>query len=304
MSITPEPLWLLAAPFSGVAWLAASLGRHPDFFVTPELDLLLADNIADALNIFSIGQGTQGHGLLRTVAWLEFQREDDTGIQQAQKWLEARREWTTPEMLNYLVEAVAPRRLVIPERDATLRPIALVRLQVALPQSRVLHLIRHPWEQGVLLHAWAMERLYVSGDFKDFAQNPPQLEPQLPWLRANKNVAALGRRLPEPHYFCIQAEQVENAPESAFAAICAWLGVPLGAEALAAMQEPAGWRFSQLGPDLAPGGLEPEAFEPWSLKTLRLASSGGLDKPLPWRVDGAGFSPQVREYAQQAGYRD
>ncbi len=304
MNTSPEPLWLLAAPFSGVAWLAASLGRHPDFFVTPELDLLLADNIADALSIFSIGQGTQGHGLLRAVAWLEFQRDDDAGIRLAQKWLQARRGWSTPEMLNYLAAAVAPRRLVIPERDATLRPIALARLQAALPQSKVLHLVRHPWEQGVLLHAWAMERLYVSVDFKDFAQNPPQLEPQLPWLRANKNIAALARRLPGSQYFCVQAEQVENDPGTAFAAICAWLGVPLSAQALAAMQRPEEWRFSQLGPDLAPGGLEPEAFEQWSSKTLRLASAGSLDKPLPWRVDGDSFSPQVRDVARQAGYRN
>lgn len=302
MNTLPAPLWLLAAPFSGVSWLAASLGRHPDLFVTPELDLLLADTLADALDIFAIGQGTQGHGLLRLVAWLEFQQQDDAGIRQAQAWLEERREWTSAALLHYLMKAVAPRRLVIPERDATLRPMALIRLQRALPQSQILHLVRHPWEQGVLLHAWATERLYVSVDFRDYAQDPALIEPQLPWLRANQNIENLCSRLGEGRSLRICAEQLEQAPADVMEPLCEWLGCSADASALAAMQQPERWRFSAWGPDLAPGGLEAEAFEQWSAASLALLASGNRQGPLPWRTDGAGFAPQVRACAQRYGY--
>lgn len=298
----PQPLWILSAPFSGLSWATATLGRHPDLFATPELDLLLADSVGDLLDIFAISQGTQGHGLLRLLAWLEFQRQDDVGIQLAQSWLEERRDWSSTRLLQSLREAVYPRRLVVPERDATLRPMALLRLQRALPELRVLHLTRHPWEQGVLLHAWAMEHLYVSIDFRDFAQNPPQIDPQLPWLRANENIEHFCERLHHSQYQRLRAEQLEGDSDASLRALCEWLDLPADAAALAAMQQPQLWRFSQPGPDLASGGLEAEAHQPWSSQTLQRAAQPQFEN-LPWRADGAGFAPQVLACAERYGYR-
>ncbi len=302
MTARTPPVWLLAAPFSGVSWLAACLGRHPQLFVTPELDLLLADNVADLLDIFAIGQGTQGQGLLRTIASIEGQRDDDAGVRQAQQWLETRRDWSTADLLQHLATAVAPRTLAIPERDATLRPMALVRLQRLTPQAQVVHLTRHPWEQGVLLEAWARERLYVPVDFKDFAQHPPQIEPQLPWLRANANIAALCERLPTDQWRRIQAEALEQAPVATLTSLAAWLQLRVTAADQQAMQQPAQWPFARPGPLLAPGGAEPEAFEPWSPQVRRLAAAVSLERPLPWRRDGQGFSAAVCDWAQRFGY--
>lgn len=302
MTKAPDPVWLLAAPFSGVSWLAACLGRHPQLFVTPELDLLLADTVADLLDIFAIGQGTQGHGLLRTIAHVEVQRDDDAGVRQAQQWLEARRDWSTADLLQHLSTAVAPRTLAIPERDATLRPMALARLQRLTPQAQIVHLTRHPWEQGVLLDAWARERLYVPVDFKDFAQHPPQIEPQLPWLRANANIAALCARLPLTWVCRVQSEQLEQAPAATLGRLAEWLTGRATAADIAPMHQPERWQFARPGPLLAPGGIEPEAFEPWSAPVCRQAAAVSLTRELPWRADRAGFCPEVRELAQELGY--
>ena len=295
-------MWLLAAPFSGVSWLAASLDGHPSLYALPELDLLLADGIDDTLNIYALGQSTHGQGLYRALARIEFGHDDNAGVAAAQQWLDERRDWRCADVIRHLAARVAPRRLVIPERDAVMRPFALTRIPKAFPDSHLLHLTRHPWEQGVLMAAWARERVFVPLDYKDHAQDPPQPEPQLPWYRANRNITAFLARLPTDRSLHVQTEQVEQAPDDAFIAICDWLGLRHDAETLSTMRQAASWSFARRGPDDAPYGLEDEAYEPFSAATLALAARTKLTAPVPWRTDGKGFDPLVKDYAAQLGY--
>lgn len=302
MSETPDPLWVFAAPFSGSTWLTACLGRHPGLFAVPELDTLLAESVGDLLDIFAMSQGTQGQGLKRAIAHIEFARSDNPGIQLAHSWLEKNRNWSTHDLIKHLADSVSPRRLVIPERDAVLRPIALRRISRNFPHSPALHLFRHPWTQGVLMSAWARERIYISSDFKDHAQDPPQVDPQLPWLRANQNIADFTQSRAAGQYQRVQLESLQEDAGRHFSEICGWLGLEFTPEHHARMQEPSRWEFAQRGPELAPEGLEADAFERYSKQTLMLAHKPQLNVALPWRRDGAGFSPEVIECAIAAGY--
>lgn len=304
MNDIPAPIWVLAAPFSGSAWFTACLAQHPDLLALPELDALLADTVGDLLDIFAIGQGTQGQGLKRAIARIEFGRHDNRGIELAQRWLAANRNLATQNLIEHLAAKVAPKRLVIAERDAVLRPSALRRLTQDFPCSSIIHLVRHPWTQGVLLSQWAREQIYVSSDFKDHAQEPPQVEPQLPWLRANQNIANLCASQTGIPFQRVRLEDAQHQAARTFAELCSRLGLAFSDDVLTLMQQPQKWEFAQRGPDLASEGLEAEAYAKVSRDTLALANTPRFGSKLPWRRDGSGFHAEVIQLAQTLGYAE
>lgn len=299
----PAPLWILGAPFSGVSWLAGVLGRHPGLYGVPELNLFFAEYVGELLDIYDLGQGGHAHGLLRALAELEFGGQTDAGIAQARHWLEQRRSMPTAEVGLHLATRVAPRRLVVPDSESTLRPADLDRMGRGLPSVRVLHLVRHPWEQGALLAAWARQRLFVPQDYKDHAYRPPQVDPQIPWLRCNRNVMALLARLDTLAWQRLRCEEVEHDPVAALRPICTWLDLRDDPERLAPMRQPDRWIFAGYGPGTAPYGLEAEVLEPIDEQTLALAQDVNLERCPPWQPGDAGFDPQVIELAREYGYR-
>lgn len=298
----PAPLWILAAPFSGASWLASCLGGHPQLYATPELNLLMADTVGELLDIFDIGQAAHAHGLLRTLAELEFGGQTDEGIVKARRWLEAHREMRSGELAMWLAEKVSPRRLVMTDSEAALRPMSLRRLLAQMPESSIVHLVRHPWEQGCLLAAWARERLFVPPDFKDHAFRPAQVDPQIPWLRANANLERLRAAWPADRWRLQHSEDIENDTASSLASLCRWLNVADDEAAQSAMRQPESWTYAGHGPGSAAYGLEPELREPYSDDTLHLATQTRLSQALPWRDDGAGFDSQLRGLALRLGY--
>lgn len=302
MSSAAAPVWILAAPFSGASWLASCLGCHPQLYATPELNLLMADTVGELLDIFDIGQGAHAHGLLRTIAELEFGGQTDFGVVQARAWLDAHRALRSGELAMWLAEKVAPRRLVTPDSEAALRPMNLRRLLAQMPGSSIVHLVRHPWEQGCLLAAWARERLFVPPDFKDHAFRPPQVDPQIPWLRANANLDRLRATWPANRWRLEHSEAIEQDAASTLAGLCQWLGIVDDEAAQAAMRQPEAWTYAGHGPGNAAFGLEAELTEPFSDRTLQLAAVVRLTRALPWRDDGALFDAQVRRLAQAFGY--
>ncbi len=300
MSTLP-PVYLLAAPFSGASLLAGVLGQHPALVAVPELNLFLADSVGELLDIFAMGQGGHAHGLLRALAELDFGGQSDTAVWQAHRWLETRRSMPTAALLQHLAASVAPRRLIVPDAESPLRPMDLQRLQAASPRIELIHLLRHPWSQGVLLHGWARGRLFVPQDFKDHARRPPVLDPQIAWLRAEHNLDALWRlRAP---LLRLRGEALDEDFATAATALCAALGVTAESAATAAMAAQEHWRFAGHGPRSAPYGLEPEALEPFAAADLELAAQASLGAPLPWRPEGECFAAEVQARAASYGYR-
>lgn len=291
------PVYLLAAPFSGASVLAGMLGQHPKLYAVPQLNLFLADTVGELLDVFAMGQGGHAHGLLRALAELDFGGQTDEGIAEAQLWLEARRDLSTDAVLQHLVERAAPRRLIVPDAESPLRPMDLQRLHAAKPRIEIIHLLRHPWSQGVLLNAWAREKLFVPQDFKDHAQQPGVLDPQIVWLRAEHNLTRLMQA--RPPLLQLRGEMLDEDFEAATQALCKALAVEAAPEALATHEQ---WVFAGHGPRSAPYGLEPEALESFPAADLDLAAQATLTAPVPWRVDGQGFAAEVQVLAQSYGY--
>ena len=296
------PIWILAAPFSGASWLAGCLGSHPGLFATPELNLFMAPTVGELLDIFDIGQGAHAHGLLRALAELEFGNQSDAGIACAREWLEERSDLPTGQVALHLAARAAPRRLVVPDSESSLRPMDLQRLSEQIPDINVVHLVRHPWEQGCLLAAWARERLFVPQDYKDHAFRPPQVEPQIPWLRSNTNIERLLQRLPAGQHLRLRDEDLSEPSMQGLAALCRWLNLTCDEATLQSMSDPHEWTFAGYGPGTAPYGLEPEVLEPFRDEDLELAASTTLAGPVPWQVEPEGLDAQVVHLARRYGY--
>ena len=298
----PSPIWLLSAPFSGNAWAAGCLHQHPQLFALPQLDMLLADTVGDALKVFELSQGTHGHGLRRTIAWLLFEGNDNRAIGQADSWLARHAQWSCGQLIDYLAELVAPCRLIIPDDDAALRPIAWRRLRTISSTPVMVHLTRHPWSQGTLLHQWSCEHVFVPLDYRDHSFIPPQTEPQLPWFAANNNLLNWRKQLSPEQSLLLHSEDIESDDAGVWSRLCEWLKIEHSGAIEQAMCTPASWPFAQPGPSLAPAGLDAEGHAKFSRATLKQAEQTRLDGPLPWRADGQAFAPEVRALAQQLGY--
>ncbi|MES2883582.1 MAG: sulfotransferase [Pseudomonadota bacterium] len=296
-----SPVYLLAAPCSGASVLAGVLGQHSALYAVPELNLFLADTVGELLDIFDKGQGGHSHGLLRALAQLDHSGQTDEGVASARAWLDARRSAAVGEVLQHLVARLAPKRLVVPDAESALRPMDLQRLRDARPRIECIHLLRHPWSQGVLLHASSQGKLFVPPDYKDHAQRPPLLDPQICWLRAEHNLQALFAQRPPLLHLC--GETLDEDFDAAARQLCESLGISADAGAIAAMREADRWVFSGHGPRSAPYGLEPEALETFTAATLDLAAATSLTAALPWRPDGKSFAPEVRVRARASGYR-
>lgn len=298
--MSAAPLFILAAPFSGTSSLAAMLGCHPRLYALPELNLFMADRVGELLEIFRIGQGRHADGLLRAVALLEFGEQTDAGVAQAQEWLRTQSALGTGELLLHLARRAAPRVLVVPDSESPLRPMDLRRLRTQLPQARTLHLLRHPYTQGLLHEHWLRGRLFVPPDFKDHARKPPQPDPQIGWLRCNANLAAL--LAGDATALRLRSEDFVTDADAALARVAGWLGVETDASALAAMQRPEDWSFAGHGPSAAPYGLEAEVLEAFPPALVERAQrEARLDAPLPWR-DGERFAAEVRRLATDWSY--
>lgn len=294
----PPPVFILGAPFSGVARLGAMLARHPALYVLPELCLFMADRVDDLLDIFRISQGAHGDGLLRAVAQLQFGAQRDAEIEAARDWLAQRRDRRVGELIEEFAASVAPRRLLIVDSESPLRPLDLWRLRRQLPEARAVQLLRHPWTQGQRMSAWLSECLFVPPDFKDHSWDPPMADPQIPWLRCNANIEAAFAPSRELHRLRVETLDGDGA-SGVLKVLCEWIGVPTDTAILAAMVSGGDWAFAGHGPRSAPFGLEAEGLEP----LLGAGSDVALDLPLPWRADAIGFDASVVTRARAYGYR-
>ena len=295
------PLLIVAPPGAHVSRLAAMLGQHSRGRDLPELNLFMAATVGALGDISALSEGLTSQGLRRAVAALHCGGQNDAGIAAAGRWLARRADWTGAALLAELARALAPRVLVTAETAIGWRPDFIDRLLDALPDARLLHVVEHPrrWCQEA---AAALDgRLFIAPDYKDYAVNPPALDPQVAWFRVHANLAAAGALLPDANYHVLRVEDLLSRPDSTLAALCEWLGWAADPDQLDAMQQPERSPFAALGPDAALYGAD-ERFlaDPAFARRLQLAES--LDGPLDWRADGQGFAAEVLAIASRYGY--
>ena len=297
----PAPLLVMAPPGRSASLVAAMLGCHPQAQDLPELNLFLAPNLDELLQIAQLSDGLSAEGLWRAVAQFGFGAQTVETVAAAQHWLRRRADWSGGALLRSLAAQLAPRLLVTPETSCGWRIKDLERCLRENADARVLHLVEHPRAYCRERVAALSGRLFVPPDFKDYNARPPTLDPQIAWLRVHTQLRANLAGWPAAQVRVLAMERLLTRPEPTLRSLLDWLGLPATEAALHAMQRPELSAFASFGPQGARLGYD-EAFlnAPWFER--RIGVSETLEGPLEWRDQGMGFAAEVKSLAGEFGY--
>jgi hypothetical protein len=126
-------------------------------------------------------------------------------------------------------------------------------------------------------------------------------DPQTLWYRCNLNILTFLATVSAEQQRRVCGEDLLADPDRHLREIAEWLGVRSDAVAIDEMKHPERSPFACFGPRNARKGADEKFFRQPTLRPGKVLIQS-LEGPLPWRNDGVGFAPKVRELAQRFGY--
>jgi hypothetical protein len=314
-------LFILAPPRSFTSVIGSMVGQHPQMYGLAETKLLAFETMAEWWR--RCRTRPMMHGLLRVVAELHFGGQNRTTVKRAKGWLRRRLHLSTGAVMECLARRVAPLILVEKSPIIVARIESLRRAHAMFPDSRFIHLVRHPRAQGdsVLKYGAALKADCPGAPLpkwmQQFASHPPappapgeeaeppvppgSLDPQWGWYTMHCNIVHFLKEVPPEQVLRIRGEDVLADTDSALSSLATWLGLRADAAAIEEMKHPERSPFACLGPPGARYGNDLLFLKRPALRPSR-AEPKSLDGPLPWRGDGRGLAPAVRRLAVEFGY--
>jgi hypothetical protein len=250
------------------------------------------------------GSSRRGHGLLRAVAEVVFESQTETTIKLARRWLQDRLNQSTADVLRTLAAQVAPLILVEKTPQTTGRVEHMQRIERQFPQARFLHLLRHPYGQVRSRLERRLKKLASAGQVMDLVEVSHRfggVDPQMMWHRCNSNILAFLATVQPKQQMRVRGEDLLSDPDRWLREIAIWLNLRSDSGAIEAMRHPERSPFARFGPRNALMGGDENFFRQPTLRPIEPIVQS-LDSPLPWRRDGAGFAPRIRELARHFGY--
>lgn len=293
-------------------------GQHPQMYAVPELHLFVAQTMAEWLNLCESATFQMNHGLLRAVAQLFFGVQTESTVRQAAGWVRRRSHVTTGFLLETLAEATHPRLLVDASPSIVHHLDFMHRAYLMFPHGRFVHLVWHPraFAESVLEGMRELSRAgplppshwlvqLASISTPSAPQDPSEhsiLDPQGAWYRLNKNIRDFLDGVPERQKLRICGESLRMNADEVLGQFADWMGLRTDGAAIQLLKHPERSPYATLGPANAPFGTD--AFLPGTPSLFSTSEcKDSLDEPLPWRKDGQGFFPEVKELARDFGYK-
>lgn len=269
---------ILSPPRSFSSVVCTAIGQHPELYGFPELRLFVGDTVADVIEFSSQRDPAEyvgPCGLLRTLAQLHDRVQTRETILQALNWLNARHNWSTKKLFDYLLEKISPK-IGVEKTPATARiPQFRERAYQFFPDAYYLHLTRHPVStRKSMLEDDAEEILTAKKKKKvDRAKSDPIYR----WQRIHQEIIDFTDKLPKSKTMRLKGEDLLAQPDKFFLSIARWLDIKTDREAIEAMKHPENSVYACLGPDLTPGGnnlnfLSNPYFREGQIETLSLQS--------------------------------
>jgi hypothetical protein len=303
MTTFPQPVFILAAPRSFSSVVCAMLGRHPEAYGVPELNLFIADDIKTFWALSSGPLQYMQHGILRVVAQLYGGEQDLATVDMARRWLLSRLDQPTDAIYREICQKVAPLRIVDKSPIYTVSKHYLNRIAEVFPEARYIHLTRHPRSQGASMIALADGLMAARNNSYDFSVFPPALDPQFMWFAIQKNTMEFLAGVPAKRKLTLRGEDLLAEPRDRLAAVADWLGMDSGAAAIEMMMHPEESVYSHPGPFGAHLGNDLNFLRSPGYRPQPEKREESLLGPLDWRADGQGLQPHVRHMARQLGYQ-
>ncbi len=299
------PLIILAPPRSFSSVTSAMLGQHPQMYGLPELNLFAADNLEALTRYFdSDGHrtGRRWDGLLRVIAELFLRKQTRGTVSLARKWVLNHGDESTVGVFEKIMRRAAPKIVVEKSITTVWNNEMLGRAVNAFPDTRFIHLTRHPRSHGLSMMELMEKRDWqIARGIYDHSTNPPTPDPQLLWYRINSRIVDALSAIPDDRKLQVRGEDLLLNLDQKLAEISEWMGLRTDNEAIEEMKHPERSPFASIGPVNAPMGNDHKFLEDPVLKPYRVKDVS-LDGKLSWRDDIEGFSPEVRDLATRFGY--
>ena len=304
-----RPVFILAAPRSFTSLVAAMIGQHPELYGVPELNLFQCETIAE----FNSGKSSGGrkkspywasmrHGLLRTVAEVYSGEQTVQSVAMAERWLKTREDQTPTEVFRELCAKVAPLHIVEKSPAVLRKQEYLQRILEACPNARFIHLVRNPVSQcQSVLNAKGGVGVLLAINSVDHRGEKAAIEPQIMWHDTQVQILRFLDNLPDEQFITIRGEEFLSNLDESLPALCRWLDISDGPEAIAAMRRPEDSAYSNIGPSNAPLGNDVNFLNAPALREGNIKSPS-LESDLPWREDHAPLHPRVVALAEALGY--
>lgn len=300
----PPPVLILTPPGLPGQTLAAALGRNPAGYDLPELFLEQAASV-DQLQRDMVGvRGMQMLGLMRAVAQLYGGEQTGLAVEMARRWLNARAHLPTAHVTGEIAARIAPRRMIVPVTGALFDGIHLKQLLRNHPGAICIQLTVHPFTYGGLVsQSQTGEIMLKLAGAVDETVEPALPDPQHLWRLAHTAFAKVAGQIPPDRILRQDLEDLVTDPGAALAALARALDMPGDAGAVALMRDPEASVFAGPGPLGAPIAGNIHGFDSLARDVRAARSGAGLDDRLPWRPDGVGLEPEIRDIARALGYR-
>jgi hypothetical protein len=289
----PAPVLILAAARSYSSVVAAMLGSHPQMYGFPELSLFAHDTVghllssSPGLQSVAVRNWRPAPGLERAVAELLIGGQGPAEMDEARRYLAARRAWSGADLLDELLAHVAPLRGVEKSPETTHHTRHMVRALTWYPRARFVHLVRHPvsYTRSLQMHLFLLDRPDVC------AQS---------WLQANRRIEAFCRSVPPDQVLRVRAEEIVSGDVTALARLAVFAGVAADGPSLAAMCHPEGSPYVAAPDAVALGGLDYGFLARPALRPP--ARPDSLRPPPLWRLPDL-LSSEMQQLARSYGYR-
>jgi hypothetical protein len=294
------PVFLLATPRSYSSVITAMIGQHPQMVGFPELKLFAYATIGEleeSLPEYWRRRGAKHRspGLVRAIAQFAFGGQQIGLLDQAQTWLRERKRWSGTDVLDFLLALSTPRTGIEKSPENVESDEALLRLSLAYPRAKYLHVTRHPvsTQKSMKDHLARM----VPG----YTMTGQPMSGISGWVATQQRILSFATPLPGNRYLRIKGEDILSSPRSCLSSIAAWLGVRTDEQAVIAMMHPEESPFACEGPGESGvmGGYDPEFLRAPALRLGQLAPA--LAPPTGWSRNAALWRCTV-DVANELGY--
>jgi len=283
----------------------------------PETHLFGDETIAMWSGRSSQAEYPMADGLLRAIAQIFFKEQTESSVRLAAGWLRRRSTSTSGMILEELASAIYPS-ILIEKSPSTVHTVdSMHRVRRFFPQAKFIHLVRHPrgHSESVLKYVDELARLgpvpgwltclasFPYSSAAEEAGSPHSLvDPQRGWYVLNANIVLFLESIPSDQWMMIRGEDLLSDLHRGLQQIASWMGLRTDNDAIEEMKHPERSPYACFGPPGARFGNDILFLQSPAARPPR-AEPYSLEGPLGWRLDGAGFLPEVKELALHFGYR-
>jgi hypothetical protein len=259
------PVFVLSPARSYSTVSIALLAGHPGLFGFPETLLFLTATVGELIEFCArepamrqvaptapnaaLFRDSRLSGLARAIAQLHESSQDEDAVTRALEWLFGHRAWSSADVLDHLRQLIAPKIAIEKTPEVCYSDQALARCISAYPDSRFLHLTRHPvtWQRSMdeASNVWlrdAPPEISLRSACRNAGLLPAYN--MMNWHSCHLRIIRALEKLPADRWMRVRAEDLLSAPRTWLPHILNWLRLESSAPLIAGMLQTENWPFA------------------------------------------------------------